>query len=885
MLPTRLRYALQDGYIHHWLVMGPYPLPVGGGESSTLEPDPVVADDAAEPTSPDDVLVLPGDQEGRWRYVRSLDDHTLGDLRLMPLSGRADAADVACVWAYAELESPSTREVTLVVTLLGLGAAEGDGASVAGVNLWVNRQHVGPQPTHTERRRRQLDLSYGVQLAQGTTSVLVRITMPLDRVAATSLALRVVHPDPDVRHLPADVVGVCLPTRISPLERRDLLERVFCAAYLDRYVFAREDELLVHWPEKGDAPDFDESASLTARLVSVSRGARRASHGTASDVEGPIYAEANREGAAGKNARLGRAYQHPGGAFDVILMPRANEYYQGGMRVTRRIPLWGLDNSRVAEVPTGTYEARRQEALLNIARREVGVYSEMAKMAVGLWSYVDIQVLSEAAAGLGTGRGDTYGDLLGLLSIQHRFRDAPEFPAEAFQPLEVAIAQIDFEGVAGEYGLLESHELLAATAELLAGQRCPELIFVSSGERGTWHRARGERRALDWMHARAQRGLRAWHSDLVLEETFLAISCIIDMADDEQVWEAATVLMDKLLFLLGLNSFKGVFGASRGLSSTTSLFGGYLEATSGVSKLMLGMGVVNDAIRATTRVACMQEYELPVMLQVIAADLPEEGIWNREHHGLEGDDGAELVSYKTPDFLLSSVQDYKPGEPGDREHVWQATLGHGATVFVTHPTCNSLEDARSPNFWLGNDVLPRVVQWHDALVALYRLPEDDWMGFTHAYFPVHAFDEVVFPEGAGWAFARKGDGYLALWASQEMTFIRSGHSAYRELRAYGSRTVWLGQMGRAALDGDFAAFRERVLSLPVSVEGLDVRWTTLRGDMLEIGWQGPCLRNGEPLPLRTASHLESPYCVAEFPASVMDIRRDDVVMRLKLSDD
>jgi hypothetical protein len=625
--------------------------------------------------------------------------------------------------------------------------------------------------------------------------------------------------------------------------------------------------------------------SLTARLISVSRGARHASQGTVSEVEGPIYAEANREGAAGSDARLGRAYQHPGGAFDVILMPRANEYYQGGMRVTRRMPLWGLDNSHVAEVPTGTYEARRREALLNIARREAGVYSEMAKMAVGLWSYVDTRVLSETVAGLGTGRGDTYGDLLGLLSIQHRFHDAPEFPAEALQPLEAAIAQIDFEGVAGEHGLLESHELLAATAELLVGQRYPELVFACSGEPGARHRARGERRALDWMQARAQRGLRAWHSDLVLEETFLAISCIIDMADDEKVWETATVLMDKLLFLLGLNSFKGVFGASRGLSSTPSLFGGYLEATSGVSKLLLGMGVVNDAVRATVSVACMQEYELPVMLQVIAADLPEEGIWNREHHGLEGGDGVDPVSYKTPDFLLSSVQDYKPGEPGSREHVWQATLGHGATVFATHPTCSSLEDARSPNFWLGNGVLPRVVQWHDALVALYRLPEDDWMGFTHAYFPVHAFDEVVLPEGAGWAFARKGDGYLALWASRELTFIRTGHSAYRELRAYGPHTAWLCQMGRAALDGDFAAFRERILSLSVSVEGLGVRWTTLRGDMLEVGWQGPCLRNGEPLPLRTASHLESPYCVAEFPASVMDIRRDDVVMRLKLADD
>ena len=43
--------------------------------------------------------------------------------------------------------------------------------------------------------------------------------------------------------------------------------------------------------------------------------------------------------------------------------------------------------------------------------------------------------------------------------------------------------------------------------------------------------------------------------------------------------------------------------------------------------------------------------------------------------------------------MLSSAQDYHPGAKGSREHIWQATLGPAAVVFVTHPANSSERDA------------------------------------------------------------------------------------------------------------------------------------------------------------------------------------------------
>src|SRR4029079_8582078 len=111
--------------------------------------------------------------------------------------------------------------------------------------------------------------------------------------------------------------------------------------------------------------------------------------------------------------------------------------------------------------------------------------------------------------------------------------------------------------------------------------------------------------------------------------------------------------------------------------------------------------------------------------------------------------------------------------------------------------------------------------------------------------------------GHAWAFARKGDGYLALTASCGLEFITRGDSAYRELRSHGLHNIWLCHMGRAALDGDFAAFQDKILTLDVRYDDLTVHCGTLRGETLAFGWEGPLLRNGQVEPITGFKHYEN----------------------------
>jgi hypothetical protein len=484
---------------------------------------------------------------------------------------------------------------------------------------------------------------------------------------------------------------------------------------------------------------------------------------------------------------------------------------------------------------------------------------------------------------LQTAQSATPLEALGILGLLYRYSNHVRFLKEFVQQIEECLFQFPLEGEGSDpmgTGSRESQQIVNYANQILAGQRYPEQVFSSSGKTGKEYRETGEKLALEWLHQRAATGFSDWDSPASFAEILVALSHLADLAESESVMEMAVVLMDKLFATLALNSFQGVFGSTHAQSTASEIKGGLLEPTSGIARLMWGTGIFNHHLAGLVSLACAENYELPSIIADIALFKPEE-LWNQERHVINTEREVNKVTYKTPDYMLCSAQDYYPGQKGCQEHIWQATLGKNAAIFVTHPACSSEEDARRPNFWAGNAVLPRVAQWKDVLIAVHHLPEEDWMGFTHAYFPTYAFNEYVLRQG--WAFARKENGYLALTAARGLNLVRRGQAAYRELRSCGQNNIWLCHLGRAALDGDFTAFQEKILALELVFGDEQVHFKTLRGESLAFGWQGPLLRDGKEVPLSGFPHYSNPYSMAEMPCSSMEIRFNDDLLRLNFS--
>jgi hypothetical protein len=886
------RYELINGYIHNWLVAGPQAIPVSDleryegqdwklqivrryddshcearrlGRSNLLHAQEIASQKPLAMTQqPDSGVTQPPVQDESftvddtslaWRYVRCDDDHFVDCTAFYHICHYLRS------WAYSRVVSPKECEVTCVLTTNGPA------------DVWLNGEHVHRQ----EHFHHQIPHSvlFRARLVEGPNDILVRFEEVAARECPFAMALRIVEP-------PAGAF-VFVPTSHEGVARREIVERAIEAAYLERDLFVGDDEIAVHWPQ-----DLVTATGLTIRLQTPT---------------GWIYSEARPTVSAGFRRSLGWAYQAPEGPYQVFLFPTLQEYYEGNLRLERKLPLTLLHNS-YSQAPYGDFDARRGEALLDAARREHGVFSEIAKMALGMWADVKESVILETVAGINQRKDCSDFYLAGLLGMMHRYGDDPAFPASLREPLEACV--LDFRYWADEPGAdamwfwSENHQILFHTCEILAGQLYPDRIFTNNGQTGAWHRQRGEERALSWLLKRGAGGFSEWDSNCYFEEDLLALSHLADLAESQPVYDLATVVMDKMFLTMALNSYKGTFGSTHGRTYTSHIKGGRGEATAGISRLMWGMGVFNDRIMATVSLACMESYGFPRLIGEIAADLPEE-LWNRERHAGTLEEGVDWpagrptadwpandwavnkVTYKTPDYMLCSAQDHHPGRRGVQQHVWQATFGPDAVVFVTHPPCLSEENSHRPGCWHGNVILPRVAQWKDVLIAVHRLADDDWLGFTHAYFPAWAFEEHVLRKTRGgrtWAFARKGDGYLALTAARGLELVTRGANAYRELRSHGQHNVWLCHLGRAALDGDFAAFQKKILALPVTFGELSVRCGTLHGETLAFGWEGSFLRNDQPEPLAGFKHYDNPYCVADWPASQLEVRYGDQAMRL-----
>jgi hypothetical protein len=235
-----------------------------------------------------------------------------------------------------------------------------------------------------------------------------------------------------------------------------------------------------------------------------------------------------------------------------------------------------------------------------------------------------------------------------------------------------------------------------------------------------------------------------------------------------------------------------------------------------------------------------------------------------------------IETFRTPDYLLSCAQDYRPGKPGYQQHIWQATLGIDAVVFTNHP--GSDDEISRPNYWGGNGIMPRAAQVENVLICLYHLPPDEAYPFSHAYFPRAAFDEVI--EREGWICARKGAGYIALHTQHPARWMPDGETPDVELRVDAPDTVWICEMGRQADWGSFAAFVDAITSSRVDHDALDVRYASSSLGEVTFGWEGPLRIEGQEMSLRSPMRYDNPYCQVAFDATAWTVRRGEDLLEI-----
>ena len=245
-------------------------------------------------------------------------------------------------------------------------------------------------------------------------------------------------------------------------------------------------------------------------------------------------------------------------------------------------------------------------------------------------------------------------------------------------------------------------------------------------------------------------------------------------------------------------------------------------------------------------------------------------------------------TYRTPDYMLSCAQDYRFGYGANRQRVWQATLGPRAVVFPVPPKAG---EEPPLVFERGAGVMPRAVQYKNVMIC--HMP-----GELRLWFPRPEFDEVE--ESQEWLFARRGAGYLGLWAQRPWQRPQEGSAPAHELIVPGPTAILICVCGREATHGSFESFVRTIAGAPVDVTGRGSRErveidlaphgkTALgrRGTLTVGGWQMPITSHvhGSPYPVVDGyRRYDNAYVAADFPANVVRVRCDDETLALNWRD-
>jgi hypothetical protein len=324
---------------------------------------------------------------------------------------------------------------------------------------------------------------------------------------------------------------------------------------------------------------------------------------------------------------------------------------------------------------------------------------------------------------------------------------------------------------------------------------------------------------------------------------------------------------------LAADALDGVFGTTHGRSYGIYIKYPDFEGTSATCWLLYGTG---SLVRGTSGMApvtiATSQYVLPKLLAEIATD-DQAVIESHVRQGvLRGTaPHADFVVYRTPDYMISGLQDHRKGEYESSTHVAQVTLRDKVVIFWSCPHTSGEGSGLRPDYWSGHTTLPRVVQVRNVMSLSWRLSEYAWM--THCFFERGRFDEVRL-EG-NWAFARVGSGYVGIWSQHGMRVGEDGLYAGRELICDAEVNTWLVECGREADWGSFDAFVGALRAAAIEANGERVRYTSPSVGHLVTGWDVTPTVDGEPIQLRGYPMVDSAWAYSRFGSGELKIRYGD----------
>ncbi len=401
----------------------------------------------------------------------------------------------------------------------------------------------------------------------------------------------------------------------------------------------------------------------------------------------------------------------------------------------------------------------------------------------------------------------------------------------------------------------ENHSIGFYSCMLIAGQLFPNELFDKSGRTGAEQKVIALSRIDSWLEEIETNGFEEFQSSAYLKVTLNALLNIYDFCEDSETVKRVGAVIDDVIELAALNTFDGI---STGVQGRVYREVVYPEA-SDMQRLVsyLSPKMVNESPTLWAVPLITSNYQIkPNVETIIEADA--------SRHFIQG--GTDISLLKKQDYFISSVNIpcslpntsslsnvYKKSETLKQAHIWTASIGAGADVFVNNPGTYTDSGTQRPDYWYGELNAPKIKMCGSTVYEIYNIKESSPVKFTHAFWPGGMFDEQHI-EGH-FLFARKGEGYIGLWCSNELAPY-SDLLVGCEYRAYGTKTAWVCTASCKNEAGSFESFiaEFKKAGYKFNIDNL----TLCAGSETIMGWNMPDIYiNGDELSVNLTDFEEN----------------------------
>ena len=389
----------------------------------------------------------------------------------------------------------------------------------------------------------------------------------------------------------------------------------------------------------------------------------------------------------------------------------------------------------------------------------------------------------------------------------------------------------------------ENHSLMFYVSGMNAGELYPDEYFTRAHMTGKELYEAGKKRVEQWLDDVESHGFEEFLSTVYMCVTFAGLLNAIDYTTEE-ISKRASAVTDRLLGMLASHTYKGSIIAPMGRVYRQVIYP-FLQGAQALMNLVTpkvpysyGEGWlafyatskyrIPDGLIEKMEESVSTEYETGnakirleknpyYCMTSVQSPRTDEGF--KRWTNLTLIEETQTVDKKTHEYTKSlnerfhGTTCFEPGVYGYQQHMWSAALDSETQVFTNHPggTCDSSE--MRPGYWYGNGVMPAIRQENGILGAIYVIPQEHPIHFTHAFWPTVKFTRSEAEEH--WLFGQKDNGYLALWCSQPLT-PHQDQVFDCEYRSYGDEIAYCCICASNAQHKDLDSFKKACKELSIS---------------------------------------------------------------------